>query len=92
MKAMGDRNIGLITSGEMIGKYQKMDFPVRSNLNVNILKLKKNKDIQTHGSSEMMSFDGKLRHDLIDRPVVLGNFVSVNYHSLYDLSVLVEDF
>ena len=60
MEAMGDRNIGLTTSGEMIGKYQKMGFPVRSNLSVNILKLKKNKNIQTHGNSEMLSFDGKI--------------------------------
>ncbi len=34
----------------------------------------------------------KLRYDLIDRPGVLGNYVPVNYHSLYDLSVLVEGF
>ena len=33
-----------------------------------------------------------LRYDLIDRPGVLGNYVPVNYHSLYDLSVLVEGF
>ncbi len=32
-----------------------------------------------------------LRYDLIDRPGVLGNYVPVNYHSLYDLSVLGED-
>ncbi len=31
-----------------------------------------------------------LRNDLIDRPGVLGNYVPVNYHSLYDLSVLVK--
>ncbi len=31
-----------------------------------------------------------LRYDLIDRPGVLGNYVPVNYHSLYDLSLLVE--
>ncbi len=31
-----------------------------------------------------------LRYDLIDRPGVLGNYVPVNYHSLYDLSVLEE--
>ncbi len=33
-----------------------------------------------------------LRYDLIDRPGVLENDVPVNYHSLYDLSVLVEGF
>ncbi len=33
-----------------------------------------------------------LRYDLIDRPGVLGNYVPVNYHYLYDLSVLVEGF
>ena len=33
-----------------------------------------------------------LRYDLIDRPGVLENYVPVNYHSLYDLSVLVEGF
>ncbi len=33
-----------------------------------------------------------LRYDLIDRPGVLGNYVPVNFHSLYDLSVLVEGF
>ncbi len=33
-----------------------------------------------------------LRYDLIDRPGVLGNYVPLNYHCLYDLSVLVEDF
>ncbi len=32
-----------------------------------------------------------LRYDLIDRAVVLGNYVPVNYHSLYGLSVLVEN-
>ncbi len=31
-----------------------------------------------------------LRYDLIDRPGVLGNYVPLNYHCLYDLSVLVE--
>ncbi len=30
-----------------------------------------------------------LRYDLIDRPGVLGNYVPLNYHCLYDLSVLV---
>ncbi len=33
-----------------------------------------------------------LRYDLIDRPGVLGNYVPLNYHCLYDLSVLVEGF
>ena len=33
-----------------------------------------------------------LRYDLKDRPGVLGNYVPVNYHHLYDLSVLVEGF
>ena len=33
-----------------------------------------------------------LRYDLIDRPGVLGNYVPVNYHCLYDLIVLVEGF
>ncbi len=27
-----------------------------------------------------------LRYDLIDRPRVLGNYVLLNYHCLYDLS------
>ncbi len=35
---------------------------------------------------------GCLRYDLIDRPGVLGNYVPLNYHCLYDLSVLVEGF
>ena len=30
-----------------------------------------------------------LRYDLIDRPGVPENYVPVNYHCLYDLSVLV---
>ncbi len=33
-----------------------------------------------------------LRYDLIDRPGVLGNYVALNYHCLYDLNVLVEGF
>ncbi len=33
-----------------------------------------------------------LRYDLIDRPGVLGNYVPVNYHSLYDLRVHEEGF
>ncbi len=33
-----------------------------------------------------------LRYDLIDRPGVLGNYVPLNYHCLYDLSVLVAGF
>ncbi len=31
-----------------------------------------------------------LRYDLIDRPGVLENYVPLNYHCLYDLSVLVK--
>ncbi len=33
-----------------------------------------------------------LRYDLIDRPGALGNYVPLNYHCLYDLSVIVEGF
>ncbi len=36
-----------------------------------------------------MKLNNSLRYDLIDRPGVLGNYVPVNLHSLYDLSVLV---
>ncbi len=39
-----------------------------------------------------ISMCGHLRYDLIDRPGVLGNYVSVNYHYLYDLSALMEGF
>ncbi len=31
-----------------------------------------------------------LRYDLIDRRGVLGNYVPLTYHCLYDLSVLVD--
>ena len=40
--------------------------------------------LYTLDTTNITSASDYLRYDLIDRPGVLGNYVPVNYHSLYD--------
>ena len=49
----------------------------------------KNKTLLTLSENALELLD-PLRYDFIDSPGVLGSYVAVNSHSLYDLSVLVS--